>query len=190
MLKLASWPISLDPYPQVTPPPPSSPAQLQEPGARKFLTAAKAAPTKATVASVARPSTSSMPPPKVPSNALPPVPKPVPSKRKCELENAAAKIARLTAESPVPKQPSASKLQEPDGNHAGRSLEKEFDAVSDSQVLGRSPYSSLVFAAAGPTEPAEPHKPAATWTPSLAPTPAPSIAPSEMLQNPQDPVLT
>lgn len=168
-------------------PPSSSPAQLQEPAARKPFTAVKAPPAKATVASVARPSTSSMPPPNVPSNALPPVPKPVPSKRKGELENTAAKIARLTADSPVPKLPSDLKPQEHDGKRTGRSLEQDFDSVSDSQVPGRSPYSSLVFGAA---EPVEPHKPAATWTPSLAPTPAPSIAPSEMVENPQETALT
>ena len=143
---------------QVTSPPPKSSGEprLEDAATRKPFTAMKAAPpAKASVAAVARPTTSGTPPPQVPAALVSPTPRPVPTKRPTDSDNTATKIARLTAPTPVAKM--ASPLN--------RNLSHEFDAVSQSKNVPE-PDSSLVMVPA----PSVPKVASVCWTPSQSPS--------------------
>lgn len=92
------------------------------------------------------------------------------------MENTNAKIARLCEEPGIYQMQSATPI-------IARTLETEFDTVSDENVEVPNPGSSLVFK--------DPHDASkqggfVTFTPIPAPSVAPSVAPSEVLAETAD----
>ena len=128
-------------------------------------TATKAAPPMR-VQDVARPANKPIAPPNLGKGKGGMSPRPVPQKRTMDVDNTAAKVARLLG--PSPKAAPVQKGTE-------RSLMRELDGVSESKGSPR-PDSSLVFPPGEGVRVAGDTQPLANFTPVPSPSLAPSVA--------------